>query len=225
MRAAVNALPHGHPIRWPWAVIAVAYTFFLLWHEPWLKSPLSAAELDIALRGMDSNQQVSKEEKVAIRAFFSNDDGKPFYNLNLMLYADRAVYADGLARPGIVTGVDANDAYGRLVLPHLLRRGSYPVFTSSKIGAFLNEGAYGADFFQEVAIVRYRSRRDMLDMILDPEFKAGSPHKFAALAKNVAVPTRGGLVLDLGILVPLALLLLALFATRRTSASPDQGAS
>jgi hypothetical protein len=221
MRAQGTAQTHGHHFRWTWAAIAVVYILFLLWHEPWLKSPLSAAELDIALKGMDSNQQVSKEEKVAIRAFFSNDDGKPFYNLNLMLYADRAVYADGLARPGIVTGADANEAYGRLVLPHLLRRGSYPLFTSSKIGAFLNEGAQGADFFQEVAIVRYRSRRDMLDMILDPEFKAGSPHKFAALAKNVAVPTRGGLVLDLSILFPLALLLLGLFATCKRPAAPN----
>ena len=221
MRVQGTARTRGHPLPWTWAAIAVGYTLFLLWHEPWLKSPLSAAEIETALQGMDANQQVSKEEKVAIRAFFSNDDGKPFYNLNLMLYADQAVYADGLSRPGIVTGADANEAYGRLVLPHLLRRGSYPLFTSSKIGAFLNEGTYGADFFQEVAIVRYRSRRDMLDMILDPEFKAGSPHKFAALAKNVAVPTRGGLVLDLSILFPLALLLLGLFATRKRPAAPD----
>ena len=194
--------------------MALVYALFLLWHESWFKAPLTATELDAVLKGIDSNQQVSKAEKDAIRSFFANDDGKPFYNLNLMLYADRAVYADGSIHTGIVTGADANNAYTRVVLPHLLRRGSYPIFTSNKISGFLNEGAPGADFFQEVAIVRYRSRRDMLDMILDPNFKAGSPHKFAALAKNVAVPTRGGLVFDLSIFVPMALFSLGLFASR-----------
>ena len=93
------------------------------------------------------------------------------------------------------------------------------MFTASKITGLLNENAPGADFFQEVAIVRYRSRRDMLDMILDPDFKAGSPHKFAALAKNVALPTRGGLVLDLGLFVPLGLISIALFASRKRHTS------
>lgn len=214
-----SELSHGHARRWPWFAAAAVYVLFLLWHEPWLKSPLTAAELEFALRGMDANQQVSKEEKDALRSFFSQDDGKPFYNLNLMLFADRAVYADGMTRLGIVTGADANDAYAKMVVPHLLKRGSYPIFASSKISNLLSENASGADFFQEVAIVRYRSRRDMLDMILDPKFKEGSPHKFAALAKNVAVPTSGVLVLDLGILVPLALFAFALLATQRRHAA------
>lgn len=219
MRLEKSAKTPGQASFWPWVAVAVVYALFLLWHEPWLKAPLTAAELDTALRGMESNQQVSKGEKDAIRSFFANDDGKPFYNLNLMLFSDRAVYADGALHLGIVTGADANDAYAKVVLPHLLRRGSYPMFTASKITGLLNENAPGADFFQEVAIVRYRSRRDMLDMILDPNFKAGSPHKFAALAKNVALPTRGGLVLDLGILVPLGLFSIALLASRKRHTS------
>lgn len=219
MRLEKSAKTQGQTSFWPWVAVAVVYALFLLWHEPWLKAPLTAAELDTALRGMELNQQVSKGEKAAIRSFFANDDGKPFYNLNLMLFADRAVYADGAVHHGVVTGADANDAYAKVVLPHLLRRGSYPMFTASKITGLLNENAPGADFFQEVAIVRYRSRRDMLDMILDPNFKAGSPHKFAALAKNVALPTRGGLVLDLGILVPLGLFSVALLASRKRHTS------
>ena len=219
MRLEKSAKTPGQASFWPWVAVAVVYALFLLWHEPWLKAPLTAADLDTALRGMESNQQVSKGEKDAIRSFFANDDGKPFYNLNLMLFSDRAVYADGAVHHGVVTGADANDAYAKVVLPHLLRRGSYPMFTASKITGLLNENEPGADFFQEVAIVRYRSRRDMLDMILDPNFKAGSPHKFAALAKNVALPTRGGLVLDLGILVPLGLFSIALLASRKRHTS------
>jgi len=56
-------------------------------------------------------------------------------------------------------------------------------------------------------VVRYRSKRDLLSMIQDPVFTAGAAHKFASLAKNVAVPTRGLLVIHLGHVVPLVLLL------------------
>jgi len=51
------------------AVTAV-YGLFLLWHEPWFQTPLTAGELEIAFKGMDANQQVSNEEKQAIRSFF-----------------------------------------------------------------------------------------------------------------------------------------------------------
>jgi hypothetical protein len=137
--------------------------------------------------------------------------------INLMLYRERAQYGDGVSRPGVTSGQDAANAYTRVVVPALLKRGSYPIFSSGKIAPFLADGAPGADFFQEVAIVRYRSRRDMLDMINDPAFKAGAPHKFASLAKNVAVPTRGMLVMNLGLPVPVVLLLAALVLSRRSA--------
>lgn len=200
--------------RWPWAVAGLLYVLFLLWHEPWLRAPLTPTEAAGALQGLEGATGLSSDEKAAIRAFFSSDDGQAFYNVNLMQYRDRAQYADGSVRPGIGTGAEAADAYARVVVPMLLRRGSYPLFTAAKIAPFLAEGAPGADFFQEVAIVRYRSRRDMLEMITDPAYKAGSAHKFASLARNVAVPTRGMLVVNLGLLVPLGLLLAALLASR-----------
>jgi hypothetical protein len=201
--------------RWPWLVAAVLSAAFLFWHQPWFSKPLTPAEIDAAFAvSVDRAAALPESEKVKLRAFFSSDDGRPFYNVNLTLYREEATYSDGIQRPGIRTGTDAADAYARVVIPQLLRRGSYPVFISSKISNLLEDGAPGADFFQNVGIVRYRSRRDMLNMISDPDYMAGAPHKFASLAKNIAVPTTGFVPLDASVVIPLILFALAALMTR-----------
>ncbi|MCP4422561.1 MAG: hypothetical protein GY805_38615, partial [Chloroflexi bacterium] len=58
-----------------------------------------------------------------------------------------------------------------------------------------------------VGIVRYRSRRDMLEMAASPPFQAAEPHKWASMEKTVVVPTRKILLLDPTVIVPALLLL------------------
>jgi len=193
-----------------WAAIGLTIALFLAWHEPWFVRPLAREEVEQAFAGRLGRAPIPDEEKAHLKAFFSSDDGRAFYNLNLMLLRDRAVYTDGVARPGVVTGADANTEYSKVVVPMLLQRGSYPVWVSSKIANLLMTADPGADFFQEIAIVRYRSRRDMLDMILDPHYLTGAPHKLASLEKNVALPMRGIFAVDASFLVPLLLVLLGL---------------
>jgi len=206
--------------RWPWLVATALSAAFLLWHQPWFGKPLTTAEIDAAFAvSVDRATALPESEKVKLRAFFSSDDGRPFYNVNLTLYREQATYPDGIQRPGIRTGSDAADAYARVVIPQLLRRGSYPVFVSSKISNLLEDGAPGADFFQNIGIVRYRSRRDMLDMISDPVYMAGAPHKFASLAKNVAVPTTGFVPLDASVVIPLIMFGLAALVRVSTQSS------
>lgn len=196
--------------RWPWLMATILSVAFLLWHQPWFSKPLTPAEVDAAFAvSIDRAAALPESEKVKLRSFFSSDDGRPFYNVNLTLNRKEAIYPDGIQRPGIRTGTDAADAYARVVIPQLLQRGSYPVFISSKISNLLEDGAPGADFFQHIAIVRYRSRRDMLNMISNPDYMAGAPHKFASLAKNVAVPATGFVPLDAAVVIPLILFGLA----------------
>lgn len=193
-----------------WVVLGLVYGLFLAWHHNWLAKPLTPEEVKAILSHVDGKGEVTPQEAANLRNFFNADDGQPFYNLNLMEYRDQATYADGAARPGIVTGVQADAEYGRLVLPLLLKRGSYPVFVTTKAANLLNSAGQAADFFQRVAVVRYRSRRDMLDMIADPAYALAGPHKFASLARNVAVPLNPVMVLHAGHVVPVLLLLVGL---------------
>lgn len=195
----------------PWLAAAALGAAFLAWHEPWFIAPLSPQEVAAAFDGPLGQSKLPEEEKANLKTFFSNDDGKAFYNLNLLQYRAQAQYPDG-SFPDVKTGLQANDRYNAIVVPLLLQRASYPVLISSKLSNLLHAGP-GTDFFQEVAIVRYRSRRDMLDMILSPEFRAGYPHKYASLEKTVAAPLRGLLVIDGTVVVPLLLFAAALVSS------------
>ena len=193
-----------------WMVLGLVYVLFLAWHHNWLAKPLTPDEVKTIVSRVEGKGELTPQEAANLRNFFSTDDGQPFYNLNLMEYYAQAKYHDGVAHPGITTGVQADAEYSRLVLPLLLQRGSYPVFVSTKAANFLNTAGQDADFFQTIAVVRYRSRRDMLDMVADPGYALAGPHKFASLARNVATPMNPVIVFHAGHLVPVLLVLIGL---------------
>jgi hypothetical protein len=188
-------------------ILLALYVAFLLWHEPWFSRRLRPGEAVAVLRGRYDD--VAPDERAAFEAFLDRDDGRPFYMVNLMQYRATAAYPDGLlpdGRPaGDMTGREAGHRYTRVVIPELLKRGCYPVFAVRKVANFLSAGA-GTDFFEEVVVVRYRSRRDLLAMAAGRAFLAGVPHKWASLEKTVAVPCRLMLLADLRIIIPTVLL-------------------
>ena len=190
------------------ALFGVLYGGFLLWQNRWFSDPLTEAEVDDYLDRADrgASKALTEEERANFRNFLVADDGKPFYMVNLMEYRKEAVYEDGLF-PDVKTGAEANELYGKAVIKELLKRGSYPVFLSKKIGNFLNAGAE-TDFFEEVGIVRYRSRRDLLEMITSADFVSAEPHKWASMKNTVVVPSRKVILLDPSVIVPLILLIL-----------------
>ena len=209
------------PARWkPWATAALVYLVFLCWHEPWFVRPLTQAEVQAAFDGPLAKAHLHPGERKMMLAFFRSDDGRAFYNINLMQYRVQAQYPDGQARAGIASGRDANTAYSNVVVPLLLERAGYPVFGSVKTSNLMMSADAGADFFEELAVVRYRSRRDMLEMILDPRFLAGAPHKLASLEKNVASPSTPFLVFDARALVAVVLLLITLLWSTRSVDRP-----
>jgi hypothetical protein len=195
-------------------ILFIFYLLFLLWHQPWLSRRLKPGEAGALLDGRYA--EMPPEEASAFKSFMDQDDGKPFYMVNLMQYRERAVYRDasqpGGTRVEAISGREAGRLYGRMVLRELLKRGCYPVLVSRKLSNFLSAGD-SADFFEDVAVVRYRSRRDMLAMVASPAFFKGVLHKWASLEKTVAVPTRLLFMLDLQIVVPV--LLLAAFLLMR----------
>jgi len=188
-------------------ILLALYVAFLLWHEPWFSRRLRPGEAAALLRGRYDD--VAPDERAAFEAFLDRDDGRPFYMINLLQYRVTAAYPDGLLPDGTpaggMSGREAGQRYTRVVIPELLKRGCYPVFAAQKVANFLSAGV-GTDFFEEVVVVRYRSRRDLLAMAAGRAFLAGVPHKWASLEKTVAVPSRLMLLADLRIIIPTVLL-------------------
>ena len=122
------------------------------------------------------------------------DDGKEFYAINL----------EKLKKGPDAEAADA--AYARHVVPALIKRGSFPVYVGNRAGLIL--GQHGNDI-DRVAIVRYRSLRDLLEMNTDPAMIEGAPYKFESLIHTEVFITRP-FVSAIHVRLTLALLLLIL---------------
>jgi hypothetical protein len=93
-----------------------------------------------------------------LRDLADDDDGREFFMLYLMRFKDHdtAQTADAMA---------ADRENNLRVAPILLRHGNVPVFIGEPQGRFLDE--QGDIEWQRVVMVRYRSRRDLLEMMAD----------------------------------------------------------
>lgn len=193
-----------------------AYLLFLLWHDlP--QAPLSRAEIEAgfaeARKALQAHNRAPMPQlQRQMMELLSNDDGKSFIMVNLVQYRETAQYPAGSGFAG--TPQDAESRYNRLVLPELLKRGSYPVFAGQVSGSFIKE-ASDADW-QHVALVRYRSRRDLLNMAIALAQKDADIHKWAALEKTQVFPAQEFFsLLFLRFFVALLLFVPALWLTLR----------
>ncbi|MEP1142136.1 MAG: hypothetical protein ABJH52_00320 [Henriciella sp.] len=160
------------------AFLVVFFLVFSAWYGGNGK-PISAEDGAKYLAQLDANYADMPEDErdlsKNLRAMIPNDDGKEFYAVNLeQLKQGQAAQ-------------EADAAYARLVIPLLLKRAGHPVFVSNRAGLMLGE--YGAEV-DRVAVVRYRSLRDLLDMANDPAMQAGGHHKFASLDHTEVFITR-----------------------------------
>ncbi len=162
--------------KWIWlGVLAAVYAGFWVWHGG-DGEPIGEAEGEQLLVQLEEAYDVSRDNLEAgsengsflrnMVEMIPNDDGREFYAVNL-----EQLKAGDEARA-------ADQRYARMVMPLIFERGGYPVFVGMRAGSML--GDYGAEI-DRVAVVRYRSLRDMIDMALDPEMQAGSGDKFLSL--------------------------------------------
>lgn len=93
-------------------------------------------------------------------------DDEPVVMLNLLEF------------PG--DGGESYGKYGRVVLPHIQKRGGQILYN----GAPLFDNAV-AGHWDRVALVYYPSRAAFLDMMADPDYQVGLPYRTAGLKRTV----------------------------------------
>ena len=73
--------------------------------------------------------------------------------------------------------------------PALLRRACHPVIGGRALADALDLwGIEGAERWSMAGLMRYRSRRDLLEIADHPGFRDAHPFKEAAMAKTIAFP-------------------------------------
>lgn len=113
--------------------------------------------------------------------------------------------------PGAAPGDSAQQLMGRYMehmYPALLLRASHPVMMGTAIFSNMDTvGITGADNWTMGALMRYRSRRTLMEIVTNPAFMGSHEFKMAALDKTIAYPIEMNLYYsDLRLLLGLLLL-------------------
>lgn len=188
------------------APLLLAFLGFCAWHTP-LRGPLTDAEVDAFMASQAAAGGSDWTDMEAVEAFLRADDGRPFVMINLMEVRDVAKYPEGYGSE-IALGTEADAIYGQAVLPLLLRRGSYPVVQARRYHTIINSVGATAGQFDRFAMVRYRSRRDLIDMLSSDAFIAAGVHKWASLENTLVAPASPGLSFQLIGYVPFVFMVL-----------------
>lgn len=177
------------------AALIGAFAGFWRWHSPPAK-PLTKEEIDCYLDKASKLPLPEGHMKPIIeglRAWAEEDDGKPFYNLNMIRFFDKNRMWPG-APEFDGTPVEANEYYEKNVVGLLLKQASYPMVGGKVQGQNLIKTLPDQDPWSTVEVVRYRSRRAFLQLLADPSYAPYEPYKFMALEIDL-VPLSGDMVI------------------------------
>ena len=170
-----------------WAILAGLYALFFGWYTSF-EGPLTREEVDDYMARMTSNRPDASPEFVeTFRRFLETDTGDDFVMLNVIDMYETPLQVDGV-EPG-ETSEDVLGKYMEYMMPALLARACHPVFYGrAAAGALEMFGIEGVREWTTGAGMRYRSRRDLLDIATNPAFQGRHEFKIAAMRKTLAFP-------------------------------------
>jgi hypothetical protein len=149
---------------------------FMYWYQ-WNTQILSSSEVNNYMETIEEQTKntSSSHDLPALRTFLNEDDGKPIFTVNLYNFHKTANYPENSEFYG--SGEQAYGRFSELMISLMLQRGSHPIF-----------GSYWSDAsnsnWDRIVIVRYRSRRDLIDLFATQEFAEASLHKWASIKEH-----------------------------------------
>ncbi len=169
--------------KWTWLVIAITYLGFFSWYTSF-NGPLNPQEIEYYIEKVNA----TSEELASFRKFMEEDDGRDFVMINIMEMYDTPLQIEGV-KPGETTD-QVLAKYMEYMFPAMLSKASHPVFRGNAASLLAMDivNADGMETWTGAAGVRYRSRRDMIEISTNPEFAGRHEFKVAALAKTIAFP-------------------------------------
>ena len=210
-------------MKWKiWILVPIVYGVFMLWYFNW-QGPITAAEVDRYMAAFDEVKGSKHTDSATFRTFLEAYDGSEFVMLNQV-----QLHAGQIAHPLTAKPIGASDLVAGYFEPFalsLFKRGGHPVFQATTIGGNVDSWNAEANVgFGLTGMMRYKSRRDLIELILDPAFADAHIYKLAAIERTVSYPTHVEISFALRppITVLLVLILLASLAQNLSSLSNRQ---
>jgi hypothetical protein len=161
-----------------WALAVASYALFWLWYVG-TRQRISPEEADkvVGLFNNVAHSHTPAQIK-ALRDFFANDDGRDFVMVNLI----------HLKKP-VKESSEMLAKYQKVFLGALLRKAGHPVLIAKRSGGNLElVNCEENNDWAAAGMIRYRSRRDLMEILPST---VGSEHhqlKLDSLEKTVAYP-------------------------------------
>ena len=210
-----------------WLILGAVYIGFFFWYTD-MGGKLSQEEIQIFIKKHEQNiindgvSPDSEELQLRIdflKKFMEEDNGKQFIMVNNI---------EMNKNPGDVVGANPGESadqlmsrYMEYMWPNLLKRASHPIFMSNAVYQSMDlVGIEGAETWDQAALMRYKSRRTMMEIVTNPNMMNRHDFKIAALQKTIAYPVEpfgfySDMRLIFGMLIAIVGLSIRLFLTSK----------
>ncbi len=173
-----------------WPIFIVGATLIVLLHLWYInrKKPFSAGEIDTYLNYFKQHSQQHTDIDV-LKKFMLEDDGKEICMANFV-----SLFKENITHPVTGKTVSPHAAvqnYMKVLLGLCAKKACHPIYVAYRVGGHID--SWGSDDkidFRGFQMMRYRSRRDFLDLMTNPKLDHGLDIKFAAIAKTITVPAQ-----------------------------------
>ncbi|MCR9144970.1 MAG: hypothetical protein NXI24_22220 [bacterium] len=169
----------------------LAWACFYFWYTSFA-GPLTETEID-EFRTTLREAGADAETLARWERFMRADDGREFIMVNLN--QDRESPARIAGARDDKNSREALNRYAAFMLPNLAGHGSFPIFSGEAAPKFREAmEVMGAEAelrkWDRAALVRYRSRRDLVAVVTALIADGSYGYKVAALGKSVAMPVQ-----------------------------------
>ncbi len=171
-----------------WTTALIAYAAFRGWYDNW-SGPLTKPEIDACLATLAGRYEGTGNSPEILRAFLEQDDGREFVMLNLVKAQTDPVVDP--ASGAMVPGMTLLQRYSQRFMPVLLRHGGHPGMVGRKVGGYIDAWNTQADPGWTIfGVMRYRSRRDLMKLVMNPAFVDAHPDKLAGIIATFSFPAQ-----------------------------------
>jgi hypothetical protein len=168
-----------------WFTAALLYVFFVVWYTNF-DGPMQEDEIAEVLKQARASGR-SVQSLKTLEDFMRTDTGNDFIMVNLL---DMNESPPDLPATG--PGADPMQLinhYMEHMYPAQFKRASHPIFFGRAVADVMDiSGVEGANHWDQGALFRYRSRRDIIAIATNPAFNERHDYKMAALTKTIAFP-------------------------------------
>ncbi len=168
-----------------WGIPALFYVIFSFWYTN-IGGPLTEDEISYYLEQLEASGG-DEEQLTRMKEFMESDNGNQFLMLNNIDMAENPPDVEG-AEPG-ESAQQLLGRYMEYMYPALFKRACHPVYAGRAVFRSMDiVGIENAEEWDQAALMRYRSRRDLLEIAGNPVFQGRHEFKVAALTKTIAYP-------------------------------------